>query len=171
MRILAGFLSVLLCLWLTSCRALSPPDAAALTLIFTEPFVAGFTVSDTEDSTAIHGVFTRSAAGDTVTVTGTYGNTVFCFADGQTYLCTSGNHDGAQWSIPVTLPPASPVTTVRALFSVIPCETDTAQRIMDTVCVTTEDGTQITFTGDGLPTTLCRGTMTVTLHSFQTEAS
>ncbi len=171
MRILAGFL-FFLCLLTTSCAPLSPPDPATLTACFTAPFTAGYTLENRETGETQTGMFSRTDTGDTVTVTGKYGNTVFVFSGDTVSLCAGDAPDAAHAvTIPVSLPQDAPILLCRRLLSRIPCDTDTVQRKGDGYTLTSADGVTVHVSPDGTPRALTQNAHTLTLHSFQTEAT
>ncbi len=172
MRITTGLFSVCLilaCVFTLSCNTLPPVRATELTACFTTPFTCGFQAENKKTGTPIYGIFSRTANGDILTVTGTYGTTAFLFSgkDAALLCDVSGNEK----RIPLSLPPDADITAICRLFSHAPDDRDTAQRTQNGITVTAADGTELCFSRDAVPVTVSDMTHSVIIHSFQTEAS
>ena len=144
-------LLILLSFALAGC-APARPTPTELMMIFTEPFLCGFTYHDGSEEPVTASLL-RDGTGDLLTVYGAYENTVL-FHDGTTlFLRTRGNEDTPPLTLPIPFCPDTGAVSSLSLFSVIPDDSCTVSPIDDGFLVTSGDGSYTAhFTKDSIPT-------------------
>ena len=173
MRVYAGFLlfAVLLgCLPFFGGCAIHTPTAEELLSVFTQPFVCGFSASDSSGE-AVPCVRTRTDAGATLCISGTSGNTVFVFSGDAVSLSVGAAAGSDALLLPVTLPCDRGAVQFRSAFCVTADDGFTVSKEDVGYVVSSADGAfTAVFTGDGVPVSLSLNTsdtsLVLTIHSF-----
>ena len=131
------FFIILSCI-LTGC-SLSVPTPTELTMIFTEPFLCGYTYHEAGAQPQTVSLL-RDETGDLLTVYGENATTVF-FYDGITLsLRTGGSADTPPLILPIPYEPQTGSASSLPLFSVTPDDGFTVSRTDDGFLVASEDG-------------------------------
>ena len=141
---------ILLSFALAGCAPIQP-TSTELMMVFTEPFLCGFTYDDGYGEPVTVSLL-RDKTGDLLTVYGTHATTVF-FHDGASLsIRTRGNEDIPPLTMPIPADPDTGAVSSLSLFSVVPDDSGSVCRTDDGFLVTSADGSYTAaFTKDRMP--------------------
>ena len=156
---------ILLSFALAGCAPIQPTPTE-LMMVFTEPFLCGFTYDDGFGEPVTVSLL-RDKTGDLLTVYGTHATTVF-FHDGASLsIRTRGNEDIPPLTMPIPADPDTGAVSSLSLFSVVPDDSGSVCRTDDGFLVTSADGScTVAFTKDRIPTRITHNGRCAMITSF-----
>ena len=146
--------------------ALAQPTPTELMMMFSEPFLCGFTYDDGYGEPVTVSLL-RDKTGDLLTVYGTHATTVF-FHDGASLsIRTRGNEDIPPLTMPIPAAPDTGAVSSLSLVSVVPDDSGSVCRTDDGFLVTSADGSYTAaFTKDRMPIRITHNGRCAEITSF-----
>ncbi len=162
------FFAALLFLLSFALAACAPaqPTPTELMMLFSEPFLCGFTYDDGFGEPVTASLL-RDETGDLLTVYGAHANTVFFYDGVSLSIRTRGNEDIPPLTMPIAVDADTGAVSSLSLFSVIPDDSYAVCRTDDGFLVTSEDGSYTAaFTKDRIPTRITNNGRCAEITSF-----